>query len=121
MYLHCTNAYLSWKFDMPKMARGGGEGWRKVPKVVPVGGLRGLVPEALLLRVSSRSIFRVKASFLDEIEEEDKKILHRKWISESDLFEGLLLVSKSTLKLQNSPHGIVCLIRAPMSGPDQKF
>ncbi len=65
------------------------------------------MPEALLLRVGSRSIFRVKASFLDKIEEEDKKILHRKWISESDLFEGLLFASKSTLKLQNSPHGIV--------------
>ncbi len=31
---------------MPKIAKGGMEGWRKVPKVVPFGGLRGLVPGA---------------------------------------------------------------------------
>ncbi len=121
MYLLCTNTYLSQKFGMPKMARGGEGGWRKVPKVVPFGGLRGLVKRALLLRVGSWSIFGVRASFLDKIEEEDKEILHRKWNSESDLFEGLILASKSTLKLQNSPHGIVCLIRAPMSGPDRNF
>ena len=119
MYLHCTNTYLSRKFGVPKMARGGVEGWRKVPKVVPVGGLRGLVPEALLLWVSSRSIFRVKASFLDKIEEEDKKILQRKWISESDLFDGLLLESKSMLKPQNSPPDVAFLIRAPRSGSNK--
>ena len=38
MYPLCTNAYLSQKCGTPKIARGGMEGWRKVPKVVPYGG-----------------------------------------------------------------------------------
>ena len=49
MYLLCTNVYLSRKFGAPKIARGGMEGWRKVPKVVPFEVLRGLVPGAQLL------------------------------------------------------------------------
>ncbi len=56
---------------------------------------------------------------MDGIEEEDKEILHRKWISQSDLFEGLLFALKSTLKFQNSPPEVVFLIRVPRSGSNK--
>ncbi len=56
---------------------------------------------------------------MDGIEEEDKEILHRKWISQCDLFEGLLLASKSTLKPQNSPPDVAFLIWVPRSGSNK--
>ena len=83
---------------MPKIVRGGVEGCRKVPKVVPFGGLRGFVTGTLLRRFSSRPIFGVRASSLGGIEEEGKEMLQRKLISESGIFEGVLFALKNTVK-----------------------
>ena len=63
---------------MSKIAMGGVEGRRNVPKVVHFGGLRGMVPGALLRWFRSRSIFGVRASFLRRIEEEGKEMLRRR-------------------------------------------
>ena len=83
------------------------EGRRKVPKVVHFGCLRGLALGAILQNFISLSIQRVRSSFLVEIEAEVKGISHKKLISKRDIFEGLLLVSKSTIKSQNSHFGIL--------------
>ena len=77
------------------------EGHRKVPKAVHLGGLRGLVLGAILQNFITLSIQRVKSSFFVQIEAEVKGISHKKLISKSDFFEGMLLVSKSRVKYQN--------------------
>jgi len=78
------------------------EGHRKVPKVVHIGSLRGLALGAILQTFISLSIQRVRSSFFVQIEAEVKGISHKKLISKSDFFEGMLLVSKSRVKSQNS-------------------
>ena len=77
------------------------EGHRKVPKVVHIGSLRGLALGAILQTFISLSIQRVRSSFFVQIEAEVKGISHKKLISKSDFFEGMLLVSKSRVKSQN--------------------
>ena len=105
---------------MSKIVMGGVEGRRKVSKVVHFGGLRGMVPGALLRRFRSRSIFGVRASFLRRIEEECKEMPKRKWISESDIFKGLLFALKSTVKSQNLRRDGFVPIGGPRTGR-QKF
>ena len=57
---------------------------------------------AILQNFITLSIQRVKSSFSVQIEAEVKGISHKKLISKSDFFEGMLLVSKSRVKSQNS-------------------
>ena len=81
---------------------GGVECHRKVPKVVHFGVLRGLVLGTILQNFISLPIQGVRSSFFVQIEAEVKEISHKKLISKNDLFEGMLFVSKSTVKSQNS-------------------
>ncbi len=67
----------------------------KVPKVVHLGGLKGLVLGAILQNFISLSIQGVRSSFFVQIEAEVKNISDKKLISKKDLFEGMRLVSKS--------------------------
>ncbi len=78
------------------------KGHRKVPKVVHCEGLRELVLGAILQNFISLSIQGVRSSFFVQIEAEVKGISHKKLILKSELFEGMLLVTKSGLKSQNS-------------------
>ena len=101
MCLLCSSDNWSCKADTLNIAWGGVEGHRKVPKVVHYGGLRGLVLGAILQNFISLSIQRVRSSFFVQIEAEVKGISHKKLISKSDVFKGMLLVSKSRVKSQN--------------------
>ncbi len=88
----------------------------KVPKVVHLGGLKGLVLGAILQNFISLSIQRVRSSFFVQIEAEVKNISHKKLISKSDLFEGMCLVSKRRLKSQHSRLGIESQVQMPRTG-----
>ena len=101
MCLLCSSDNWPCKADALKIASGGVEGHRKVPKVVYFGGLRGLVLGTILQNFISLSVQRVRSSFFVQIEAEVKGSSHKKLISKSDFFEGMLLVSKSRVKYQN--------------------
>ena len=98
MCLLCSSDNWPCKADALKILWGGVEGHRKVPKAVHFWGLRGLVLGAILQNFITLSIQRVKSSFFVQIEAEVKGISHKKLISKSDVFKGMLLVSKSRVK-----------------------
>ncbi len=102
MCLLCSSDNWPCKADSLKIAWGGVKGHRKVPRVVHCGGLRELVLGAILQNFITLSIQRVESSFFVQIEAEVKGISHKKLISKCDFFEGMLLVSKSRVKSQNS-------------------
>ena len=83
------------------------EGRRKVPKVVHFGCSRGLTLGTKLQNFISLSIQGVRSSFLVEIEAEVKETSYKKLILKKNIFEGVLLVSKSTIKSQNSGFSIL--------------
>ena len=74
------------------------KGHRKVPRVVHCGGFRELVLGAILQNFISLSIWGVRSSFFVQIEAEVKGISHKKLILKSDLFKGMLLVTKNEVK-----------------------
>ncbi len=92
-----------------------------MPKVVHLGGLKGLVLGAVLQNFISLSIQRLRSSFFVQIEAEVKNISHKKLISKSDRFEGMLLVSKSKLKSQHSRLGVESQLQMPRTGQDTIF
>ena len=51
-----------------------------------------------------------------QIEAEVKGISHKKLISKSDLFESMLLVSKSRLKSKNTRLGVESQVHMPRTG-----
>ena len=89
---------------------------RKVPKVVHIGSLRGLALGAILQTFISLSIQRVRSSFFVQIEAEVKGISHKKLISKSDLFESMLLVSKSRVKSKNARLVVESQVHMPRMG-----
>ena len=102
MYLLFGSNNWPWKADALKITWGGVKGRRKVPKVVHFGILRGLVLGAIFQNFISLSIHRVRGSFFAQIKATIKEIPHRKLILKRDPFEGMIFVSKSTVKSQNS-------------------
>ena len=116
MCLLCSSDNWPCKVDAHKIAWGGVEGHRKVQKVLPFGGLWGLVLGDILQNFISLSIKGVRCSFFVQIEAEVKGISYKKLISKSDLFEGILLVSKSRVVSQNSPLGVESQAQTPRTG-----
>ena len=121
MCLLCSSGNWPCKVDAHKIAWGGVEGHRKVPKVLPFGGLRGLVLGAILQNFISLSIQGVRSSFFVQIEAEVKNISDKKLISKSDLFEEMHLVSKSKLKSQHSRLGVESQVQMPRTGQGTIF
>ena len=64
----------------------------------------------------SLSIEGVRRSFFAQIEAAIKEIPHKKLISKKDRFEGMILVSRSTLKCQNSRLGVGSQVQMPGTG-----
>ena len=95
----CDNR--TWNADALKIVLPGIEGHRMVPKVVHSGLLRGLVLGITFQNFISLSIFGVRSSFFVQIEAEVKGISHKKLISKSDHFMGMILLSKITIKYPN--------------------
>ena len=100
---------------------GGVECHRKVPKVVHFGVLRGLVLGTILQNFISLPIQGVRSSFFVQIEAEVKEISHKKLISKNDLFEGMLFVSKSTVKSQNSRLAVESQVQMQGTGRGEFF
>ena len=94
MCLLCSSDYGPWKVDTLKIAWGGVEGRRMVPKLVPFGGLRELVIGAIVQNVITSLIFGIRSWFLEGIKAETKGVSHKKLISKSDFFQGVLLTFK---------------------------
>ena len=76
-------------------------------------GLRGLVLSIILQNFISLSIQGVRSSFFVQIEAEVKEISHKKLILKSDPFEGMILVSKSMVKSQNSHLDVGSQVQMP--------
>ena len=73
----------------------------------------------ILQNFISLSIQGIRSSFLVEIEAEVKGISHKKLILKKNIFEGVLLVSKSTIKSQNSRFSILgSQVQTPRTGLD---
>ena len=117
----CSSNIWPWKSDAPKIAWGGVECHRKVPKVVHFGGSRGLKLGAILQNFVSLSIQGVRSSFFVQIEAEVKDISHKKLISKYDLSVGMLLVSKSMVKSQNSNLSVKSQVQMPRTGQGNVF
>ncbi len=81
---------------------GWGGGPKKGTKSIAFWEFRGLGIGAILQNFISLSIQGVRSSFFVQIKAEVKGISHKKLISKSDFLEGMLLVSKSRVKSQNS-------------------
>ena len=71
---------------------------------------------AILQSFISLSIHGVRSSFFAQIEAEINLISHKKLISKSNLFEGMILVSKSMVKSQSSHLGIGSQVQTPGMG-----
>ena len=102
MYLLFSSDNWPWKADALQIACGGVEGRRKVPIVVHFGILRELVLFAIFQTFISLSIQWVRGSFFAQIEAVIKEIPHKKLILKKDPLKRMILVSKSTVKSQNS-------------------
>ena len=88
MCLMCSSDNWPWKSDALKIAWGGVECHRKVPKAVHFGGSRGLKHGAILQNFVSLSIQGVRSSFFVQIEAEVKEISHKKLISKMTFLRG---------------------------------
>ena len=99
--LLCRTDNWPCKTDALKISWGGVESHKKVPKVLNFWDLRGLVLGVILQNFTSLSVQGVRSSIFVQMKAEVKGISHKKMISKSDFFEGMLLVSKSRVKSQN--------------------
>ena len=71
---------------------------------------------AIFQNFISLSIEGVRRSFFAQIEAAIKEIPHKKLILKKDRFEGMILVSRSTLKCQNSRLGVESQVKMPGTG-----